>query len=191
MSSLTWKSGRVKAQQCLTPKKQSWYTLPEMKQIVKIGAYARDPTTSTCSVFIPGTKQQAIELAKSHDGSAAYVDSSSRNSLVGIRTCWQSLGWPATASTISNTSTLSNFLCDLAGIEAATAQVWSAVKYSTLTNRSMTVFTDSQYALRALKQLGQDSGQFLIKSKYCADESRDKFITHQDEHTVSVESSSQ
>lgn len=29
--SLTWKSGHVKAQQCLTPQKQSWYTLPEMK----------------------------------------------------------------------------------------------------------------------------------------------------------------
>ncbi len=78
----------------------------DVLKIVKIGAYARDPTTSTCSVFIPGAKQQAIELAKSHDGSAAFVDSSSRNSLVGIRTCWQSLGWPATASIISNTSTL-------------------------------------------------------------------------------------
>lgn len=64
-----------------------------------------------------------------------------------------------TAKTISSASTLTNSLGELAGVEAATAQIWNAVKYGYMKNQSITVFTDSQYALRALKELGQDSGR--------------------------------
>ena len=74
------------------------------------------------------------------------------------------MGWSAVALTVSDTSTLSNFLGELAGIESATAQIWSAVKYNALSNRQITVFTDSQYALKALQGLGQDSGQFFTES---------------------------
>lgn len=89
------------------------------------------------------------------------MDSFSKNGLVGIGTYWQDLGWLAAANIISDASTLSNSLGKLARIEAATAQIWSAVKYSTLSNKNITVFTDSQYAL---KQLVQDSGRFLTRS---------------------------
>lgn len=105
-----------------------------------------------------------LNWPKNYSGSAAFVDSSVRNNLVGIGTHWEKLGLPAVALTISDASTLSNSLGELAGIDFAIAQVWNAVKFDTLSNKQITVFTDSQYALKALQSLGQDSGQFLTKS---------------------------
>lgn len=87
-----------------------------------------------------------------------------RNNLVGLGTHWEKLGLPAVALTISDASTLLNFLGELVGIDFAVAQVWNAVKFNALSNKQITVFTDSQYALKALQSLGQDSGQFLTKS---------------------------
>ena len=136
----------------------------DVSEVEKIGAYARRPETSTCTVIIPSTKQQAIELAKNYSGSATFVDSSLKNGLMGIETYWEKMGLPAVALTISDTSTLSNSLGGLAGVESATAQIWSAVKFNALSNRQITVFTDSQYALKALQGLGQDSGQFFTES---------------------------
>lgn len=69
-----------------------------------------------------------------------------------------------TANTVSAASILSNFLGGLSGIEAVIAQIWNAVTYKALGNRDSTVFTDSLYALKALKRLGQESGQFLTGS---------------------------
>ncbi len=83
---------------------------------------------------IPSTKKQTIELAKNYNGSAAFADSSSRIRLVVIETYWQNMRWPAAANTISDTSTLSNSLGEQAGIEVATAQIWSVVKYNTLSD---------------------------------------------------------
>lgn len=71
---------------------------------------------------------------------------------------------PTISLTISDSSTLSNSLDALAGIESATAQIWSAVKFNALSNRQITIFTDSQYALKALQSLGQDSGHFFTES---------------------------
>lgn len=71
---------------------------------------------------------------------------------------------PAIALTIYVTSTLSNSLGELVGIKSATAQIWSLVKFSALSNIYILVFTDSQYALKALQGLGQDSRQFFITS---------------------------
>lgn len=122
----------------------------DISEVEKIGAYARHPETSTCTIIVPGTKQQAIGLAKSYGGSAAFVDSSSRNNLVGIGTHGEKMSWSAVALTISDTSTLSSSLSELAGIESATAKVWNAVNYNALSDRQITVFTDSQYALKAL-----------------------------------------
>lgn len=136
----------------------------DVSEVEKIGPYARHPETSKCTVIIPSTKQQAIELVKNHSGSAAFVDSSLRNDLVGIGTHWEKMGLPTISLTISDSSTLSNSLGELAGIESATAQIWSAVKFNALSNRQITVFTDSQYALKAIQSLGQDSGQFFTES---------------------------
>lgn len=74
-------------------------------------------------------------MAKNHRGSAEFVDSSSRDNLVGIGAYWKMMDLSAVALTISDTSTLSNSLGELAGIESATAQNWSAVKYNALSNR--------------------------------------------------------
>ena len=61
-------------------------------------------------------------------------------------------------------SILTNSLGELAGIEAVVAQISSAVTHTSLNDTEITVFSDSQYALKALKRLGQDSGQFLVGS---------------------------
>lgn len=115
-------------------------------------------------MVIPDYKENAIGLAKQHKGVAAFVDSSARNNLVGIGIYWQGIQWRSTTNTISTISALTNSLGELAGIEAVVAQIWNAVTYKSLENIELTVFSDSQYALKALKRLGQDSGQFLIGS---------------------------
>lgn len=61
-------------------------------------------------------------------------------------------------------STLTNSPGELAGIEAVAARIWNAVARYSLRNVVVTVFSDSQYALKALKRIGQDSGQFLVGS---------------------------
>lgn len=69
-------------------------------------------------------------------------------------------------------STLTNSLGELAGIEAVVAQIWNAVTYKSLENIEITVFSDIQYALKALKRLGQESGQWTVLGwKYCSSES--------------------
>ena len=92
-----------------------------ISEVEKIGAYARYLETSKCTVIILSTKQQAIGLAKNHNDNAVFVDNLSRNHLVGIGIHWEKMGWLAVALTVSNMSTLSNFLDELVGIKSATA----------------------------------------------------------------------
>lgn len=70
----------------------------------------------------------------------------------------------STADNISSVSTLTNSLGELAGIEAVVARIWNAVARYSLRNVVVRVFSDSQYALKALKRIGQDSGQVLVGS---------------------------
>lgn len=142
---------KVKSALCLESKKwisplqkiaQKFNEL-DLSKIEKIGGYARGPSTSPAKVVIPDSKEKAITLAKQHKEVAAFVDSSSRNNLVGIGIHWQGIQWRSTSDTISSMSTLTNSLGELAGIEAAVAQFWNAVTYKSLENIEITVFSDS------------------------------------------------
>ena len=46
-------------------------------------------------------------------------------------------------------------------------QIWNVITYKSLENIELTVFSDSQYTLKALKRLEQDSRQFLVGNIAC------------------------
>ena len=61
-------------------------------------------------------------------------------------------------------SLFKNFLGKLTMIKAVVIQIWNAVTYKSLENTELTLFFNSQYILKALKRLQQDSRKFLVGS---------------------------
>lgn len=84
------------------------------------------------NVVIPETKEKVIQEAKSCKEAAVYVDSSTRNGLVGIGAYWQNMqGWGPMSHTIADSSKLTNDAGELATIEAVIAKIWFYTEHST------------------------------------------------------------
>lgn len=135
--------------------------------IEKIGAYTKNPLTNPLRIFIMDNKKQAADLAKSHKRVATFVDSSVRNDLVGIGVYWQDILWFSISDTIASTSTFTNSLGKLARIEAVVARIWNAVTQHSLRNLEVTIFSDSQYALKALEKLDKIVGSSYWEVLHC------------------------
>ena len=95
-------------------------------------------------------------------GPSAFTDASERNNLLGIGCHWNTTGFAPVSRTVAKGPDLSSYLGELLAIEAALAQLLHSVNCGAI-GPNVTVFSDSQGALRALANPGRQSGQFLIR----------------------------
>ena len=134
----------------------------DLSLVEKIGAYSKAPWEEPPLVVILPRKQ-AILLAQQMQEPSAFTDASERNNLLGIECHWNTTGFASISRTVAKGPDLSSYLGELLAIEAALAQLLHSVNYGAI-GPNVTVFSDSQGALRALANTGRQSGQFLIRS---------------------------
>ncbi len=129
----------------------------------KIHAYVKAPWIPPVKISIPQSKVEEIQQTTSHQGPAAFTDSSSRNDLVGIGVHWQNLNLPVISIAISSPQYLSVYSGELAAIDASTTYLYYLAQHAGLPSFT-TVFTDFFSTLQALQALGQQSAQSLPQS---------------------------
>ena len=134
----------------------------DFSSVEKIGAYTKALWEEPPLVVIPPRKQ-AILLAQQMQGPSAFTNASERNNLLGIGCHWNTTGFAPISRTVAKGPDLSSYLGKLLAIEAALAQFLHSVNCGAI-GPNVTVFSDSQEALRALVNPGRRSGQFLIRS---------------------------
>lgn len=83
--------------------------------------------------------------------------------MLGIGCHWNTTGFAPISRTVAKGPDLSSYLGGLLAIEAALTQLLHSVNCGAI-GPDVTVFSDSQGALRALANPGCQSGQFLIRS---------------------------
>ena len=128
----------------------------------KIGAYSKAPWDEPPLVVIHPRKQATL-LVRQVQGPSAFTDVSEQNNLLGIGCHWNTTGFASISRTVAKGPDLSSYLGELLAIEAALAQLLHSVNCGAI-GPKVTVFSDSQGALRALANPSRQSGQFLIRS---------------------------
>lgn len=101
-----------------------------------------------------------MQEAKHTQGPAVFTDTSIRNNLIGCH--WTIADFSPVSQTIASESSLNSYGGELAAIEAALGQLLYSVNCGAF-GPKVTVFSDSQGALRALSNPSRQSGQFLIR----------------------------
>ena len=132
-----------------------------------IEAYSKPPWTPPVTVIIP-EKQVAIKLASTpnSDQFIAFTDSSTRNKVVGIGVQWlgRARSWSPITRTISTPNQINPYAGELTAIEAATSYILHQIRGESQENLHSTIYSDSQEALKALMNPGQQGAQFSIRN---------------------------
>lgn len=129
----------------------------------KIEAFSKAPWVPSVPVVIT-CREVAITRASNIDPSmpVVFTDGSARNNLLGIGVHWGgALQWPAVSRAISTPKMLDSHAAEFVAIDYAVSQILDFVHRGGI-GPSITIFSDSQGALQALRNPCPKSGQFLV-----------------------------
>ncbi len=144
---------------------QKFQPLGELSTLEKFEPYIQPPWLAniSCSIL---PRSKAVLTAQNLMGPAIFTDSSARNGLVGIEIYSPNMrSISISSTTMATTDTLNAFTGELLAIDMALAQLlFLARQIQARIHEDVTVFIDSQAALKAISGFTIQSGQFLTKN---------------------------
>lgn len=129
----------------------------------KIEAFSK-ATWIVAALVVIASREDAIKKATTLDPflPVTFTDGSVQNDRLGIGMHWRgSIKWPEISRTISTPKTMDAHAAKPVAIDLAVSKLLYSIQCGG-TGPPITIFTDSQGALQALRNLHARSGQFLL-----------------------------